>query len=207
MDLNLVFIVETKSGNRSMERMRVKLDFTLLQRLSRIYTIPWLCIGDFNEILYVDEKQEDVRVVVFDMAPTKSFGPDGLLTLFYKKNWDTISGCVTEACLRSCPVISHLFFLDDIIIFSEATTRDCLAINNILNVYSRAFGQLINFEKSWLCVSILVLNTDGNWLASLIGVRWVRLHKRYLGLPCFIGRSKRKLFESIKDRLWNKAKG
>ena len=29
----------------------------MLRRLSSRFTLPWVCIGDFNEILYADEKQ------------------------------------------------------------------------------------------------------------------------------------------------------
>ena len=31
--------------------------WSMLKRLSTRFTLPWVCIGDFNEILYADEKQ------------------------------------------------------------------------------------------------------------------------------------------------------
>ena len=31
--------------------------WSMLRRLSTRFTLPWVCIGDFNEILYADEKQ------------------------------------------------------------------------------------------------------------------------------------------------------
>ncbi|KAI9177267.1 hypothetical protein LWI28_013024 [Acer negundo] len=65
---------------------------------------------------------------------------------------------------------------------------------------------LINFDKSGLCVSRSVSTAEGNRLVGLIGVRHVKCHECYLGLSCFIGRSKKVLFENIKDRLWGKVK-
>ncbi|KAK3195597.1 hypothetical protein Dsin_026907 [Dipteronia sinensis] len=43
---------------------------------------------------------EEVRAVVFAIAPTKAPGPDGLPGIFYQKFWDKVGPSVTEACLR-----------------------------------------------------------------------------------------------------------
>ncbi|KAL5539506.1 hypothetical protein UlMin_045993 [Ulmus minor] len=42
---------------------------------------------------------EDVRTVVFQMAPTKSPGADGMSAIFYKKFWPIVGEEVTAACL------------------------------------------------------------------------------------------------------------
>ena len=44
-------------------------------------------------------------------------------------------------------------------------------------------------------------------MASLIEVRRVRCHERYLRLRRFSGKIKRSLFNSNMDRIWNKIKG
>ncbi|KAK2657030.1 hypothetical protein Ddye_010082 [Dipteronia dyeriana] len=44
-------------------------------------------------------------------------------------------------------------------------------------------------------------------MADLIEVNLVGCHEKYLGLPCFTGRSKRNLFTNIVDRVWDKIKG
>ena len=49
---------------------------------------------------------------------------------------------------RAEPMVSHLFFVDDSIIFSRASEDKCSTIINILNTYERASGQKVNFEKS-----------------------------------------------------------
>ncbi|KAK3188416.1 hypothetical protein Dsin_027977 [Dipteronia sinensis] len=81
------------------------------------------------------------------------------------------------------------------------------AIRRIPDVYFKALGQLVNYEKSGMCVSRSVPQAEGAHLASLIGVCHVRCHERYLGLPSFARRNKRQLFKNIKDLVWDKIKG
>lgn len=48
---------------------------------------------------------------------------------------------------RNGPVISHLLFADDNLLFTRATQQECLIIVDILNQYEKAYGKKINFEK------------------------------------------------------------
>ena len=44
---------------------------------------------------------------------------------------------------RSCrgsPLVSHLFFIDDSIVFCKALTASCVCIRNILEVYEKGSG-------------------------------------------------------------------
>ncbi|KAK3183531.1 hypothetical protein Dsin_030817 [Dipteronia sinensis] len=56
-------------------------------------------------------------------------------------------------CIQSGPIISHLFFADDSILFSNVATNDCVEIRRILDVYSWASGPRVNLDKSgnYLC--------------------------------------------------------
>ncbi|KAK2642496.1 hypothetical protein Ddye_024259 [Dipteronia dyeriana] len=56
-------------------------------------------------------------------------------------------------------------------------------------------------------MSKAILTSYGNRLAAIIGVRRVRCHEKYLGLPSFASRNRWELFNSIKDGLWGKIKG
>lgn len=49
-----------------------------------------------------------------------------------------------------CPMLSHMFFADDSIIFLKASSKKCLALLSIINTYYKASSQSINFEK--LCI-------------------------------------------------------
>ncbi|KAK3211755.1 hypothetical protein Dsin_016461 [Dipteronia sinensis] len=110
-------------------------------------------------------------------------------------------------CSKKGPVLSHLFFADDSLIFSKANEANCVAIREILDVYAMTSGQFVNLNKSAMCISHSMSAANGVKLASNVSVNLVNCLDRYLGLPCFIGRSKRKLFSDITDKVWNKIKG
>ncbi|KAK3210876.1 hypothetical protein Dsin_015582 [Dipteronia sinensis] len=110
-------------------------------------------------------------------------------------------------CIKSGPIIFHLFFTDDSLLFFEATTSKRLCTRRILDVYSRESSHVINFDKSGMCVSNSIFPVEGDRLSALIGVRRVRCHELYLGLPSFNCKNKRQMFNNIKDRIWNKIKG
>ncbi|KAK2634622.1 hypothetical protein Ddye_029414 [Dipteronia dyeriana] len=92
--------------------------------------------------------------------------------------WSLLSGMMAERsgdlvgfkCNKLGPKISHLFFVDDIMIFTRASVRDCHAIKNVYNVYSKASGQRVNFQKSAMCVSRRVSKRMVVALAMIIGV-------------------------------------
>ncbi|KAK2649869.1 hypothetical protein Ddye_017358 [Dipteronia dyeriana] len=103
--------------------------------------------------------------------------------------------------------ISHLFFADDSLLFTRAEDRYCETIKRVLQNYFEASGQVINYEKSAVCVSPSVGKTEGKRLADRMGMNLMDCHGKYLGLSCFSGRNKRKLFTDIVDRVWNIIKG
>ncbi|KAK2657967.1 hypothetical protein Ddye_011019 [Dipteronia dyeriana] len=115
--------------------------------------------------------------------------------------------CRGFRCDRSGPVISHLFFAYDSLLFTGASAKDCLAIRNILGVYSRASGQQVNFEKSSMCVSKGVSSSVGDRLARLIGVQCVRCLDKCLGIPDFASKNKKQLYKDIKKHVWNRIRG
>ncbi|KAK3188605.1 hypothetical protein Dsin_028166 [Dipteronia sinensis] len=92
-------------------------------------------------------------------------------------------------------------------IFTKATVLHCREVRELLDSYTQLSGQLINYEKSAVCVSPSFSSVKGYGFAAIVGMKLVECHEKYLGLPCFTGRSKRKLFTDIVDRVWNKIKG
>ena len=51
------------------------------------------------------------------------------------------------ACPRG-PAISHLFFVDNSLIFCQAMREDCTSLENILETYEHTFGQQLNRDKT-----------------------------------------------------------
>ncbi|KAK2635478.1 hypothetical protein Ddye_030270 [Dipteronia dyeriana] len=108
---------------------------------------------------------------------------------------------------RGGPKITHLFCMDDSMVFTKAAERDVRTIKMILGCYVGASGQMVNFQKLAMCVSKRVPRRRTKFWASILRVRLVECHERYLGLPSLPGKNKRELSSSIKNRVWDKVKG
>ncbi|KAL6211587.1 hypothetical protein ACLB2K_016811 [Fragaria x ananassa] len=68
-----------------------------------------------------------------------------------KGQWKGLQVC------DGAPMISHLFFADDNMLYFQASSRDCQIIRNILNVYEAASGRQVNLQKSSVVFSGSVL--------------------------------------------------
>ncbi|KAK3198085.1 hypothetical protein Dsin_021500 [Dipteronia sinensis] len=133
------------------------------------------------------------------------FCTEGLSNLIQQaQHRGTITGF---RCSRDGPAVTHLFFADDNLLFTKANEVNCVAIRNLLQVYATASDQVINYNKSAMCVSPSYSASVAERLAYVMGIKLVDCHENYLGLPCFTGRNKRKLFANIVDRVWAKIKG
>ena len=105
---------------------------------------------------------------------------------------------------RGGPSLSHLFFIDDSIIFRKATIEECEALQKVLLVYEQASGQQLNRAKISLFFSS---NTTKDEIKSRFGAQMIRQHEMYLGLPFLVGRNKKNTFKEVKDKLAKKLAG
>ena len=55
--------------------------------------------SEMNHDLHRPFSNEEVRVALFQMHPSKAPGPDGMSTLFYQKYWHIVGDDVTHAVL------------------------------------------------------------------------------------------------------------
>ena len=111
------------------------------------------------------------------------------------------------AAFRGGPVVSHLLFADDSVVFCHADPIQCQNLLKILEVYKKASGQAMNREKTAL---FFIKNTSSETkdkIMRIVGVNEIKSHEQYLGLPSIIGRSKKKAFDGLKDRLWKRLNG
>jgi len=76
----------------------------------------------------------------------------------------------------------------------------------ILDQYERASGQQVNFGKSSVVFSKAIPQSRSDEILITLDMQEVLSHEKYLGLPTHIGRSKKKGFAPIKDRIAKRIK-
>ena len=102
---------------------------------------------------------------------------------------------------RGAPVISHLLFADETMIFCQADESQADEVKDILSKYEDASGQQINFHKSQVVFSKGTPQARRDNIPLQLDIREVLAHDKYLGLPTYVGRSKKKSLVSVKDRV------
>ena len=111
------------------------------------------------------------------------------------------------AICRGAPTISNLMFVNDSILFCQATTREVEVINEVLQTYANASGQCINMEKSSVYFSSNTCGSQRDVIVSMLGVKEVERFESYLGLPTLVGLAKYQTFSFLKDRVSKKLQG
>ncbi|KAK1554997.1 hypothetical protein Q3G72_020206 [Acer saccharum] len=107
-------------------------------------------------------------------------------------------------CCRGSPLVSHLFFADDSVLFYRASKENCRTIRNLLTIYENGSGQQVNLQKSRITFSPNVPQDTRREIQGFFQIADCNTHDKYLGLPTLVGRNKRKTFNEIKERVWKK---
>uniref|UniRef100_A0A7N2R6R0 Reverse transcriptase n=1 Tax=Quercus lobata TaxID=97700 RepID=A0A7N2R6R0_QUELO len=105
---------------------------------------------------------------------------------------------------RGCPKITHLFFVDDSLLFCKVNSQECQNLIDILQLYKAASGQKINVDKSSVFFSNNTSDDRRCEVLNMLGPMQDTQHKKYLGLPSIIGKSKVEIFAEIKERVEKK---
>lgn len=87
--------------------------------------------------------------------------------------------------------------MDDCIIFSEASQRGPQGLQEVLEIYSRGSGQLVNREKSVVFFSRNCTDDMKLEVRQTLNIEQEALTEKYLGLPTAVGRSTSEAFEFI----------
>ncbi|KAL8094028.1 hypothetical protein AgCh_035786 [Apium graveolens] len=115
-----------------------------------------------------------------------------------------INGCRIYV---NAPAVSHLLFADDSFLFFKAKVEEAGAVRRLLQEYELQSGQAVNFNKSGIFFSSNVRRDKQHELSSILGVQNELKDSKYLGLPSLIGRSKKKVFSFVKERVWKRVQG
>jgi ribonuclease HI len=162
--------------------------------------------------------------VLFNGEPGKKFFPqrglrqgDPLSPFLFLFVQDALSLLVKEAIFKrefsgirlktGCPWLSHMFFADDSLIFTRLEGDNLLNFLQVLQIFGKASGQNINFDKSGFFLSANATHEDNLRVESLLKMKKLELGSNYLGLPSATGSSKIATLEFIIDRIRNKLKG
>ncbi|KAK4392149.1 hypothetical protein Sango_1992700 [Sesamum angolense] len=117
-------------------------------------------------------------------------------------------GCLQGvAVCRRAPPVSQLLFADDTLIYCQATVDAARSILEVLRCFGRAAGQEINFNKSSVVFSRNTPSALREGIQGTLQIRVENRHDLYLGLPSAVGKSRRSVFQSIRDRVWNRICG
>lgn len=80
------------------------------------------------------------------------------------------------------PVISHIFFTDDTLIFLKADKKNCTNLVQLLNEYRLASGQAVNIQKSNVFFSANISTDVSVELMAILGMNIVFDPGTYLGV-------------------------
>ena len=108
---------------------------------------------------------------------------------------------------RNVPKLTHLFFVDDSLLFCRATTQECHKVLEILFSYERVSSQKLNRDKTSLFFSKSTPLEMQNQIMNALVVSALRQYEEYLGLPALVGRNKKASFDHLKQRVWKKLQG
>ncbi|XP_031103194.1 uncharacterized protein LOC116006838 [Ipomoea triloba] len=106
---------------------------------------------------------------------------------------------------RYGPLLTHLFFADDLVLFAEAPQEQIHVISYCLDRFSQASGQKVSLSKSQIFFSNNVDREEGQRIVSIAGIPETKDLGRYLGVPTLHGRLTNNLLapmlEKIDERL------
>ncbi|XP_057786281.1 uncharacterized protein LOC131003750 [Salvia miltiorrhiza] len=102
---------------------------------------------------------------------------------------------------RSLSFPSHLLYADDVLLFCQATKRNCIMIDSIIQLYSTVSGQYCNKNKSTLYFGKGVSPGRRSRLQRILDFNIGSMPFTYLGVPIFSGRASSAKLRPIFDRI------
>jgi hypothetical protein len=107
----------------------------------------------------------------------------------------------------SAPSFNHLLFADDSLILLKVNEENSAHLQNILSLYEDCSGQTVNFLKSIAIFSPNTPRRERKKVMDTLHIETEARNEKYLGLPVYVGRSKKGAFAYLKGRMWGKIQG
>jgi hypothetical protein len=102
------------------------------------------------------------------------------------------------------PRLTHLFFVDESLLFCKVNRREWHCLCEILDIYERASGQRLNKDKTTVFFSRNTTQEAKEWFTQLSEIPESQRFDTYLGLPTLVGKSRVSEFHNITDRVRRK---
>ena len=103
--------------------------------------------------------------------------------------------------------LSHLFFADDIFLFTHAKAKDCTQLNHILHQFCAASGQLVSASKSRLWFSPNTSRHCKDQVTGILSIPTTNHIGTYLGTPIFTSRRTTSSYQYLVDKIRVKIEG
>lgn len=97
--------------------------------------------------------------------------------------------------------VSHLFFTDDVLLFTKASRSQARVVANLFDNFSKALGLKVNLAKSRAYYSSGVPRTKIEKCTSISHIRSTLALDKYLGFAILKGRVKKADFEFIIEKM------
>ena len=107
----------------------------------------------------------------------------------------------------SAPLVSHLLFADDNLLFFKSDRVSAEEVKDILQVYCEASGQQVNMDKSSIHFAKGCPGSLREEIKGILGVDNEALCEKYLGMPTDVGSSSNGAFKYLKDWVWARVQG
>ena len=103
--------------------------------------------------------------------------------------------------------LSHLFFADDIFLFTHAKAQDCTNLSRIFQQFCASFGQLVSVPKSHLWFSPNTSRHRREQVASILGIPTTDHIGTHLGTSIFTSRRTTSSYQYLVDKIRMKIEG
>lgn len=108
---------------------------------------------------------------------------------------------------RSVVPISHLFYVDDMLLFANGHSRSLQRLKRLMNNYEVSSGQQINLDKSAFYASKLIPRHRLSRIQHVTGCHVKHLPFKYLGAPIYKGRCRIQMFEEVIGKFSRRIEG
>ncbi|KAM0966346.1 hypothetical protein EV2_022746 [Malus domestica] len=105
------------------------------------------------------------------------------------------------------PILSHLLFVDNTLIFLAATKENCENIVHLLKAFCFASRHEVNLQKSVVYFSANTLSDVQEDLCTILNLSRVENPGSYLGSSAVWGKTKSVAMSYIMDRVLSKIQG